>query len=99
MMVLEKIFGWFRKKQVEVQNEKIRYLYDKTYQYYLNQYLLKTVNDIDFPSFMYETGMIICAEAKKAAIREIVKVMQERRINECVKKYQKLQQFGKQRIK
>ena len=83
---LTSVFNEVKKKKDDIQRKKIEYLYEQTYRYYLDLYLAKTVNDLDFPQFMYETGMIICNEAKTQALKVMLEVIKDGRINECYSK-------------
>ena len=83
---LTNVFAEAKKRQDDIQRRKIEYLYQETYRYYLDLYLVKTVNDVDFPQFMYETGLIICKEAKEAALKVMLQVIEEGRVNKCYTK-------------
>ena len=93
---LARVFDEVKKKKDDIQRKKIEYLYAEAYKYYLDLYLAKTINDVDFPQFMYETGTIICKEAKEQALKAMLEVIKDGRVNACyTKRVQQIKRIGK----
>ena len=65
------------------QLEKIKFLTEKTYDHYINSQPI-VISDIDIPHFMYYEQRR--RRAVEETIKEMTKVIEECRVNECFKK-------------
>ena len=77
-----------KKRQDEILRKKTNFLYREAYRYYLDLYLIRTANKkcIDIPAFYYETGIVICEEARHNAEKVMLEVIKDGRVNQCYTK-------------
>lgn len=82
------LFEDYKRKQDELLKKKTEFLYQEAYRYFLDLYLMRVAKEeiIDLPAFMYETGRVICNEAKANAERAMCAVIEANRINYCYSK-------------
>lgn len=82
------VFEEIKKKQDDIKRRKTEFLYKEAYRYYLDLYLMRIANEqiIDLPPFMYETGRVICEEAKRNAEKAMLDVIMADRIEYCYTK-------------
>lgn len=82
------VFEEIKKKQDDIKRRKTEFLYQEAYRYFLDLYLMKIAKHqiIDLPPFMYETGRVICEEAKRNAERAMLDVIKADRIEHCYTK-------------
>lgn len=79
----QKQYENFLNKQNDLQRKKIEALLKATYEFYLDFYLTNTKNTVDFHEAFYKSGDILCDYALKRATSEVLKVINEGRIDEC----------------
>ena len=82
------VFLEVKKRQDDIKRKKIEFLYKEAYRYFLDVYLMKIEKHqiVDLPPFMYETGRVICKEARMNAEQVLLDVIKANRINHCYTK-------------
>jgi len=82
------LFEAAKNKQDEIIKGKTNFLYREVYKYFLDSYLMRTAkeNVLDFPPFMYETGLVLCEEARYKTERVMLRIIKDGRINQCYTK-------------
>ncbi len=80
----------FRAKRKKELREKIKALYQASYDFYLKNYLrkVKKYNIVDIPAFLYLSGDVICKSAADQALDAVIDYAVSqgiRRVNKCYK--------------
>lgn len=83
--LVDQIYQTAIKRQNDIQNRKIKFLFNEAYRYFVDKY----VTDIaigkmpDLPPFMYQTGKAICTWAKHNAQEVMLDVIKDGRVDRC----------------
>ena len=89
------LFETIKKKQDEIKQKKINYLFDISYEYYLDLHLINKENKIELPDFLYKHGSVIHPQAYRETERIMFEIINNNKVNKCYSLA--IKKFGKNR--
>ena len=80
---VRRVYENYLRRQDDIKKKKLEELFDAVYDFYLDLYLTNTKGTVDIPEVMYRNGNSLCDYALKNTSYQMMRVINEGRINEC----------------